>query len=221
MDKVRLCGAALSILLSTSGLSTADDTGAAEPASAVEILAPWNAMIQAASRRFGVPVSWIKAVILAESGGRMTLNGVPITSPAGAMGLMQVMPATYMDLQQRYGLGADPYEPTDNIMAGTGYLAELYRQFGSPGLFAAYNAGPQRYQQHLQTGDSLPDETIFYLKAIDAMGVEALNMAADFPRNAAPNVPSRVAKSPLFFIQDTARASSIFVPLRSPADSGK
>lgn len=218
MDKVRLCGAALSILLGTSGLSTADDTGAAEPASAVEIRAPWNATIQAASRRFGVPVSWIKAVILAESGGRLMLNGAPLTSPAGAMGLMQVMPTTYADLRLRYGLGADPYEPIDNIMAGTGYLAELYRRFGFPGLFAAYNAGPQRYQQHLQTGDPLPDETISYLKAIDVMGVEAPNIAADFPRREVPNVPSGVAKSPLYFIQNTGGAGSIFLPLRSPAE---
>ena len=60
------------------------------------------------------------------------------------MGLMQVMPGTYEGLRQRYGLGDDPYDPHDNILAGTAYLKEMYDRFGSPGFLAAYNAGPGR-----------------------------------------------------------------------------
>ena len=50
------------------------------------------------------------------------------------MGLMQVMPRTYDMLRQRYGLGGDPYEPHDNIMAGTAYIREMYDRYGSPGV---------------------------------------------------------------------------------------
>ena len=63
-------------------------------------------------------------------------------SPKGAMGLMQIMPKTWQELRARYGLGADPYEPRDNILAGAAYLRELHDRFGSPGFLAAYNAGP-------------------------------------------------------------------------------
>ena len=78
----------------------------------------------------------------AESAGRTTLHGQPITSSAGAMGLMQVMPRTYSDLRKQLGLGADPYAPADNITAGAAYLQQMYRRYGYPGMFAAYNAGP-------------------------------------------------------------------------------
>ena len=46
-------------------------------------------------------------------------------SPKGAMGLMQIMPETWAELRSRYGLGNDPYDPHDNILAGTAYLREL------------------------------------------------------------------------------------------------
>jgi soluble lytic murein transglycosylase-like protein len=72
---------------------------------------------------------------------------------------MQIMPETWTDLRARYGLGADPYDPRDNILAGAAYIRELHDRFGVPGFFAAYNAGPRRYEHHLATGRSLPDET--------------------------------------------------------------
>jgi len=89
-----------------------------------------------------------------------------VVSSAGAMGLMQVMPDTYAGLSQRYGLGSDPYEPHDNIMAGTAYLREMYDRFGSPGFLAAYNAGPSRVDSYLAGGGSLPDETVNYVASI-------------------------------------------------------
>jgi soluble lytic murein transglycosylase-like protein len=75
------------------------------------------------------------------------------------MGLMQIMPLTWSELRARYDLGVDPYDPRDNILAGAAYLRELYQRFGTPGFLAAYNAGPTRYESHLATGRSLPDET--------------------------------------------------------------
>jgi len=82
------------------------------------------------------------------------------------MGLMQVMPATYEELRARYQLGDDPYEPRNNIMAGTAYIKEMYDRFGAPGFLAAYNAGPDRVDSYLAGRASLPDETVNYVAAI-------------------------------------------------------
>jgi hypothetical protein len=84
-------------------------------------------------------------------------------SPKGAMGLMQIMPATWAGLRQRYRLGADPYDAHDNIIAGAAYLRELHDRYGAPGFLAAYNAGPARWEDHLATGRALPMETQAYL----------------------------------------------------------
>ena len=135
-------------------------------ASAPEGVERWSAHISEASARFGVPESWIRSVMRAESGGRTILNGRPVESVKGAQGLMQVMPATWRDLRSRYGLGADPHDPRDNILAGTAYLREMHERFGYPGLFAAYNAGPGRYAEHLSRGRRLPRETIAYVEAV-------------------------------------------------------
>lgn len=121
---------------------------------------PFADFIDDASRRFGVPVQWIRSVLGAESAG-----DVRARSPKGAMGLMQIMPDTWTDLRLRHGLGNDPYDARDNILAGTAYLRELYDQYGSPGFLAAYNAGPARYEEHL-TGRPLPAETRAYLEKL-------------------------------------------------------
>ncbi|WP_419730983.1 transglycosylase SLT domain-containing protein [Lichenicola sp.] len=127
---------------------------------------PWRPYIRDASSRFSVPQQWIRAVIHQESGGHEYLHGQPITSGAGAMGLMQLMPATYADLQSQYNLGSDPYEPHDNIMAGTAYIHQMYQKYGAPAFLAAYNAGPQRLDDYLSNGRSLPNETINYVASI-------------------------------------------------------
>jgi hypothetical protein len=111
-----------------------------------------------ASARFGLPERWIRAVIAAESAGNPRA-----VSSAGAMGLMQIMPATWAELRARYGLGADPFAPRGNILAGTAYLRELYDRFGLRGFLAAYNAGPDRYAEHLAIGRPLPRETRAYV----------------------------------------------------------
>lgn len=137
----------------------------AAPAAA-DPLDRWSAYVAEASARFGVPETWIRRVMRAESGGRTTLNGRPVVSRAGAMGLMQLMPATWRDMRARIGLGRDPHDPRDNILAGTAYLRLMYDRFGYPGLFAGYNAGPARYARHLATGRPLPRETVAYLAAV-------------------------------------------------------
>ncbi len=122
---------------------------------------PYAGHIAEASRRFGIPAAWIRAVMRAESAGDPRA-----VSRAGAIGLMQVMPATWADLRVRYRLGADPYDPRDNILAGTAYLRELHDRYGSVvAMLAAYNAGPGRYEASL-AGRPLPGETGAYVAAI-------------------------------------------------------
>jgi soluble lytic murein transglycosylase-like protein len=131
-----------------------------------ETVAGWHAYIVEASSRFGVPTAWIERVMQAESGGRTALAGRPIRSSAGAMGLMQLMPGTWADTRARLGLGGNPDDPRDNILAGTFYLRLMYDRFGYPGLFAAYNASPRRYADYLAGHARLPAETAAYLARV-------------------------------------------------------
>ncbi|SEH65364.1 lytic transglycosylase domain-containing protein [Magnetospirillum fulvum] len=133
--------------------------------SAASELDRWDADIAEASRRFAIPEAWIRSVIRAESGGRAERVGRPITSRAGAIGLMQLMPDTYREMRDAHGLGPDPADPRDNILAGTAYLRAMFDRFGPTGMFAAYNAGPGRYEQSLR-GRPLPAETRIYLATI-------------------------------------------------------
>ena len=135
---------------------------AATPAAASGI-DRWAAPIAEASARFGIPPEWIRRVMKAESGGSTTLSGRPITSSAGAMGLMQLMPRTWAALRVEHSLGPDPHDPRDNILAGTAYLRAMYDRFGYPGLFGAYNAGPARYADYLAGKSGLPAETVAYV----------------------------------------------------------
>ena len=127
---------------------------------------PWGPYIREASKRFDVPETWIRALMRQESGGNLYRNGRLITSGAGAMGLMQVMPGTYAELRSRHNLGPDPFDPHENIMAGVAYMREMYDMYGAPGFLAAYNAGPNRLDDYLSNQRSLPDETRHYVAAI-------------------------------------------------------
>lgn len=132
--------------------------------SRAQLLDRWNPIIAEASRRFGVPKSWIRAVINRESGGRtMMAQNTPIVSDAGAIGVMQVMPDTYEEMRSALKLGADPSDPHDNIMVGTAYLAWLHRRYGFPDMFAAYNFGPGNFDKYRAGTLSLPAETVAYL----------------------------------------------------------
>jgi hypothetical protein len=93
------------------------------------------------------------------------------------MGLMQVMPATYEQLRVRYQLGDDPYDPHNNMLAGTAYIREMYDRYGVPGFLAAYNAGPERVDRYLAGRAVLPDETVNYLAAITP------NLGTEVPRS--------------------------------------
>jgi len=122
------------------------------------------AHVAEAAQRFGLPEQWIYAVMRAESAGR-----IGAVSSAGAMGLMQLMPGTWARQRARFGLGSDPFNPRDNIMAGTSYLREMYDSYGASGFLAAYNAGPGRYRDWRDRGRPLPAETGAYIAKIAPM----------------------------------------------------
>lgn len=141
--------------------ATADPLVSARTGIAAAPSDPWADYISEAAKRFAIPERWIRAVMQAESD-----HDPHAISPKGAMGLMQLMPATWAELRARYDLGDDPYDPRENILAGSAYLAELHDLYGSPGFLAAYNAGPGRYEKHLVTDDQLPAETVAYMAKI-------------------------------------------------------
>jgi hypothetical protein len=114
-----------------------------------------------------VPKAWIRAVMQRESGGRTMLGeGQPIISHAGAVGLMQVLPETYDEMAVAHKLGANPFNAHDNILAGAAYLRWLQHKYGYPAMFAAYNAGPGKLEDHLEHGTRLPAETRAYVGGI-------------------------------------------------------
>jgi hypothetical protein len=127
---------------------------------------PWGPYIAEAAKRFDVPELWIRSVMHQESGGHMFRNGQLITSWAGAMGLMQVMPQTYDELKARHNLGEDAFDPRNNILAGAAYIREMYDMYGAPGFLAAYNAGPRRLDDYLSNSKPLPLETRRYVASI-------------------------------------------------------
>ena len=149
--------------------------------------------IAEASARFAVPARWIRAVMQVESAG-----DEHATSSRGAMGLMQLMPGTWVELSVRYGLGLDPF---DNILAGTAYLKEMHDRFGSAGFLAAYHAGPARYEQHLATGQPLPPETTAYIAAVTPLFGDGQRERAAFRTKRAVPWP----EAPLFVERTEAR----------------
>lgn len=144
---------------------------------------PWATHIAEAARRFDVPERWIRAVMAVES-----VNDPAALSSKGAIGLMQVMPATWDELRARHGLGDDPWRPRDNILAGAAYLREMHDRYGTiKGMLAAYNAGPARYDEHLSRGRRLPAETIDYIAKIMPIIDGKVAIAATGSRRARPS----------------------------------
>ncbi len=188
---------------------------------------PWGPYIVEAAGKYDVPEKWVREVMRQESGGRLYENGTLITSHAGAMGLMQVMPATFDELRVRYGLGDDPYDPHDNIMAGTAYLREMYDVYGSPGFLAAYNAGPGRLEDYLVRRRGLPDETRRYVARVGAAigdtkpeRIAGASQFAQLPINIPPgprNPRSAPAQAPVALADNlgVSRATVARVPVQS------
>ncbi|THK37085.1 lytic transglycosylase domain-containing protein [Ensifer sp. MPMI2T] len=160
-DKSRAASRLLLLLLSGLPIAAAPMSPAQAqtvPPVPAEASTQLAGFVSEASQRFGVPVAWIRGLMRVESA-----NDARAVSPKGAMGLMQIMPDTWAYLRARYRLGSDPFDPRDNIIAGTAYMRELYDRYGAPGFLAAYNAGPGRYDDYLANGRPLPAETRAYV----------------------------------------------------------
>lgn len=208
MDKVKLL-----VICAATATATFAPTAAAPSTAeaAIPRLAQWQSIITEAAQQFGIPDAWIRGVMRAESGGRTRLNGKPITSPKGAMGLMQVMPGTYRALRVQYGLGDDAYDPRDNIFAGAAYLRQMYDRYGYPSLFAAYNAGPKRLDDFLVHGQSLPRATLDYVGSI----VPGAEIAFSTPSDAAP-FPAPVQPASMQSVQHSASGNALFFTRNDP-----
>lgn len=100
----------------------------------------YSEFVEASSESFGVPRKIIYAVIKTESDFDSTAQ-----SAAGAIGLMQITPATFEEISRKLGDSYEKgmmYDPQTNIRYGSYYLSYLYRYFGDwDVVFAAYNAG--------------------------------------------------------------------------------
>lgn len=197
MRRGNLARGALAVLLLASPVSAnAQSVEAVRTAPRIDIAAH----VREASQRFGIPEHWIFAVIRIESAGRTRA-----VSSAGAMGLMQLMPGTWARQRARFSLGSDPFDPRDNIMAGTSYLREMHDRYGAPGFLAAYNAGPGRYEDWLGGRRSLPLETHRYVARIaPLLQRERLFVAADGQAGGeATRVPYTLADASQRMVQAT------------------
>jgi len=208
---MRASGALVAVVLAMIGSpATADPADGARPVirSAAH---PHAAHVADAARRFGVPEAWIWAVMRVES------NGDPrAISPAGAMGLMQLMPATWAILRNRYALGADPFDPRDNIMAGAAYLRAMHDRYGNvAAMLAAYNAGPGRYDDYLARGRRLPAVTVAYVAQIAPM----IGGATDMQLTVSAQLPDPLAwrRATLFVATSAERPEQSDSPPTAPA----
>ena len=148
----------------------------------------YNLLIHTAAK-YGLPFERVLATCIQESKG-----DAGVVSPAGAVGLMQLMPSTAA------GLGFDPYDVEQNVEAGCTYLKSMYEQFGDWSLaHAAYNAGPGAVQK---AGNQIPNygETTNYVYQInqyiselpaDALNTQAQGSAGQTKKEEKKDTPSR------------------------------
>jgi len=195
---------ALAVVLLSAGVASAPAMAQDLPAARSAVAHPYAGHVADAARRFGIPEAWIWAVMRVESSGNSRA-----VSHAGAMGLMQIMPATWTDLRARHGLGADPFDVRDNIMAGAAYLRQMHDRYGNAtAMLAAYNAGPGRYDDYLSRGRPLPPETVGYLARLTAVAGTA--GAAQMAVSAPPD-PSAWRRAGLFIRTASVAAEAVSV----------
>ncbi len=141
--------------------------------------ASFEPLIQAHATRAGLSPDLVRAVIQVESAFNPRAR-----SPKGAMGLMQLMPATAAELGVR-----QPYDPAENIAGGTTYLRGLLDRFeGNVELaLAAYNAGPEAVERY---GRAVPPyaETTRY---VEKVGSASAGTGRNAPTGKGPAKPAR------------------------------
>ena len=128
-------------------------------------------LADAAADKYGLPRDLVRRVMAAESGFQPGA-----VSPKGAVGLMQLMPATAQTL------GVDPHDPLQNVDAGARYLRDLLAKYNGRlwHALAAYNAGPGAVDKY--NGVPPYAETIHYVKKIgDELCRSGAAVCADAP----------------------------------------
>jgi soluble lytic murein transglycosylase-like protein len=119
----------------------------------------YHETVRRVSARYAVERRLVMAIIASESGGDPAA-----VSPAGAIGLMQLMPATAAHL------GVDPWDPEQNVEGAVRYLASLLSQFKSVDLsLVAYNAGPMFAERYRLGETELGAETRAFLTRVSQM----------------------------------------------------
>jgi soluble lytic murein transglycosylase-like protein len=128
---------------------------------------PYDDLIREQSRTNGVRADLVRAVMQVESGFNPYAR-----SPKGAMGLMQLMPAT----ARLYGV-RNAFNPSENVRAGVAYLRELLDRYSNNEelALAAYNAGPGAVDKH---GQTVPPyrETQSYVAQINKMAARPIEL---------------------------------------------
>lgn len=151
--------------LMLGGLSVSSSTAMASSANAgwsPPVSNAYTSFVEEAAQRFGIAPAWIWTVMRVESAGNPRAR-----SRVGAMGLMQLMPATWAGLTARHGLGSDPFDIRANILGGAAYLRAMFDRYGDlASALAAYNAGPTRVDGWRKGTKVLPAETIAYVARI-------------------------------------------------------
>lgn len=146
-----------------------------------EYPAEFDSYIEYSARRFNVRPDLVRAIVQVESGFDPYAR-----SPKGAMGLMQLMPATAYEMGVR-----NPYHPAENIRGGVAYLRQLLDRYdGNEELaLAAYNAGPEAVARY---GNQVPPyrETQNYVRQISAR-----TSIWDARTQGAPNRPTSQSSS--------------------------
>jgi soluble lytic murein transglycosylase-like protein len=183
----------------TAGYMAAESAKPPEPPQPLEAKLAWRRLephIQEAAKRHGVPPDLVVAIIEVESNFRDRAS-----SPKGARGLMQLMPATAASL----GLH-DPFEPSRNIDAGVRHLRRLMKQFDAdlPLVLAAYNAGEGAVLEHCGI-PPYPETRAYVARVLSRLDAES---------HQAPGGGRRLRCS-----SDRARARSTTIRAESSANS--
>jgi hypothetical protein len=138
-------------------------------------------LVDATAQKYGIPRSLFRRLVRQESGGNQGAR-----SPAGAIGLTQLLPGTAREV------GANPYTPAGNLTGGARYLSKQYRDFGNRWDLAlsAYNSGPGGSEGSGRV-EGFP-ETQAYVRAI----LSGLPPGAASPSPVAGSGPQEAAQTP-------------------------
>lgn len=130
----------------------------------------WAPVIAAAEQQYGIPTGLLARQAYEESGYRTSVINGTQSSPAGALGILQLMPQYFSSVQVPIPFSDGAIE--GQIAQAAGYMHQLYQEFGNwPAALAAYNAGPGTVSQYLAAGGagaglSLPAQTVNYVTQI-------------------------------------------------------